>query len=68
MTVLGVLSTVALYLIGVPGALFLGIFTGLVCFVPLVGPVVSAVPPLVLAFAGNPIDALWVLLAYVAIQ
>ena len=68
MTVLGVLSTAALYLIGIPGALFLGIFTGLVCFVPLVGPVVSAVPPLVLAFAGNPIDALWVLLAYVAIQ
>lgn len=68
MTVIGVLSTVALYLIGVPGALFLGIFTGLVCFVPLVGPVVSAVPPLVLAFAGNPIDALWVLLAYLAIQ
>jgi predicted PurR-regulated permease PerM len=68
MTVLGALSTAALYLIGVPGALFLGIFTGLVCFVPLVGPVVSAVPPLVLAFAGNPIDALWVLLAYVAIQ
>lgn len=68
MTVIGVLSTAALYLIGVPGALFLGIFTGLVCFVPLVGPVVSAVPPLVLAFAGNPIDALWVLLAYLAIQ
>lgn len=68
MIVLGVLSTLALYLIGVPGALFLGIFTGLVCFVPLIGPVVSAVPPLVLAFAGNPIDALWVLLAYVAIQ
>jgi len=68
MSVIGVLSTAALYLIGVPGALFLGIFTGLVCFVPLVGPVVSAVPPLVLAFAGNPIDALWVLLAYVAIQ
>ena len=68
MTVIGVLSTAALYLIGVPGALFLGLFTGLVCFVPLVGPVVSAVPPLVLAFAGNPIDALWVLLAYVAIQ
>lgn len=68
MTVIGILSTAALYLIGVPGALFLGVFTGLVCFVPLVGPVVSAVPPLVLAFAGSPIDALWVLLAYVAIQ
>jgi ABC-2 type transport system ATP-binding protein len=68
MTVLGVLPTAALYRIGDPGALFLGIFTGLVCFVPPVGPVVSAVPPLVLAFAGNPIDALWVLLANVAIQ
>lgn len=61
MTVIGVLSTAALYFIGVPGALFLGVFTGLVCFVPLVGPVISAVPPLVLAFAGDPIDALWVL-------
>ncbi len=49
MSVIGVLSTAALYLIGVPGALFLGLFTGLVCFVPLVGPVVSAVPPLVLS-------------------
>jgi predicted PurR-regulated permease PerM len=68
MAVIGTLSTAALYLIGVPGALFLGIFTGLVCFIPLVGPVVSALPPLVLAFAGSPIDALWVLLAYVAIQ
>lgn len=68
MTVIGSLSTLALHLIGVPGALFLGVFTGLVCFLPLVGPVISAVPPLVLALAGNPIDAVWVLLAYVAIQ
>jgi predicted PurR-regulated permease PerM len=29
---------------------------------------VGAVPPLILAFANNPLDALWVLLAYVAIQ
>ena len=68
MAIVGALSTAALYLIGIPGALFLGIFSGLVCFVPLIGPVVSAVPPLVLAFAGDPIDAVWVLLAYAAIQ
>jgi predicted PurR-regulated permease PerM len=68
MTIVGALSTAVLYLIGVPGALFLGIFSGLVCFVPLIGPIVSAIPPLVLAFAGDPIDALWVLLAYAAIQ
>jgi predicted PurR-regulated permease PerM len=68
MAVVGALSTAALYAIGVPGALFLGIFTGLVCFVPFVGPVVSAVPPLVLALVGNPVDALWVAAAYVGIQ
>ena len=68
MAIVGVLSIGALYLIGLPGALFLGIFTGLVCFIPLIGPIISAVPPLVLALAGDPLDALWVLLAYVVIQ
>lgn len=68
MVVVGVLAAIALYLIGVPGALFLGVFSGLVAFVPIIGSVVGAVPPLILAFAGNPWDVLWVLLAYVAIQ
>ncbi len=68
MVVVGILAAVSLYLIGVPGAIFLGIFSGLVAFVPIVGSVAGAVPPLILAFAGNPWDVLWVLLAYVAIQ
>ncbi len=68
MAIVGVLSTVALYIIGIPGALFLGIFSGLVAFVPLLGSIAGAIPPLLLAFAGNPLDALWVVLAYVAIQ
>jgi predicted PurR-regulated permease PerM len=68
MAIVGILSTVALYLIGVPGALFLGILTGLLAFVPLVGSIVSAIPPLLLAFVVGPTTVLWVLLAYVAIQ
>ncbi len=68
MAIVGVLATIALYLIGVPGALFLGIFSGLVSFVPLIGSVAGVVPPLLLALAGNPIDGLWVVAAYVAIQ
>jgi predicted PurR-regulated permease PerM len=59
MAVVGLLATVAL---------FLGIFSGLVAFVPIVGSIAGAVPPLILAFAGNPPDVLWVLLAYMAIQ
>ncbi len=68
MAIIGVLSTGALYLIGVPGALFLGIFAGFVEFVPYVGPIVSAIPPALLALVADPADALWVLLAYLIIQ
>jgi predicted PurR-regulated permease PerM len=68
MAILGTLWTGALYVIGIPGALFLGIFAALLAFVPYFGAVIAAVPPLLLALAGDPIDALWVLLAYVAIQ
>jgi predicted PurR-regulated permease PerM len=68
MAIVGVLSVGALLIIGIPGALFLGLFTGLVYFIPLIGPIISVFPPLLLGFAGNPIDALWVLLAYLGIQ
>lgn len=68
MAIVGTLWTGALYLIGIPGALFLGILAGLLEFVPYVGPVVSTIPPLLFALAGDPLDALWVLLAYLVIQ
>ena len=68
MTIIGVLSTVALYLIGIPFALLLGIFSGLVSFIPFVGPAISVIPPVLLALIGDPVDALWVVLAYAIIQ
>jgi predicted PurR-regulated permease PerM len=68
MTIIGLLSTVALSLIGIPFALLLGIFSGLISFVPFVGPVVSVIPPVLLALTGDPLDAVWVVLAYIGIQ
>ncbi len=68
MGVIGVLWTGALYVMGIPGALFLGIFAGLLGFVPYIGAVLSVIPPLLLALAGDPIDAVWVLVVYVLIQ
>jgi predicted PurR-regulated permease PerM len=68
MTIIGLLSTAALSLIGIPFALLLGIFSGLVSFIPFVGPAISVIPPVLLALIGNPIDALWVVLAYAGIQ
>jgi predicted PurR-regulated permease PerM len=68
MTIIGVLSIVALSLIGIPFALLLGVFSGLVSFIPFVGPTISVIPPVLLALIGDPIDALWVILAYAGIQ
>lgn len=68
MAIVGTLWTGALYLIDIPAALFLGVLAGLLEFVPYVGPVVSTIPALLLALAGDPLDALWVLLAYLIIQ
>lgn len=68
MTIIGVLSTVALSVIGIPFALLLGIFSGLISFVPFVGPVISVIPPVLLALTGDPLDAAWVILAYIGIQ
>jgi predicted PurR-regulated permease PerM len=68
MTIIGVLSTVSLSLIGIPFALLLGVFSGLISFIPFVGPMISVIPPMLLALIGTPIDALWVLLAYAGIQ
>ena len=68
MAVVGALSIGALYIIGVPGALSLGVFAGLASFVPYVGPVVSVIPPALFALAEHPVNALWVLVAYFGIQ
>jgi len=68
MTIIGLLFTVAMLIIGIPFALLLGIFAGLISFVPYVGPLISVIPPVLLALTSNPIDAVWVLLAYSLIQ
>ncbi len=68
MAIIGILFTVAMFVIGIPFALLLGIFSGLISFMPYVGPMISVIPPVLLALTGNPIDALWVILAYLGIQ
>ena len=68
MTIIGLLFTIAMFVIGIPFALLLGLFAGLISFVPYIGPLISVIPPVLLALTGNPIDALWVLLAYSIIQ
>lgn len=68
MTFIGVSSAAVLWMLGIPFAALLGLFGGLVSFVPFVGAALGAVPPVLLALASEPVLAVWVILAYVAIQ
>jgi predicted PurR-regulated permease PerM len=68
MAIVGVLTTTALTLIGLPTALALGLFAGLAEFVPVVGPIAAAVPALIIALSQSYEMTLWVLAAFVVIQ
>lgn len=68
MTIVGVLTGVGLWLIGVPSALALGIVAGLFDFVPIIGPIVAAVPAILVAFTVSPEAALWTAGLFLLVQ
>lgn len=68
MTAVGVAVAVGLMLLGMPMALALGLISGLLEFVPFIGPFVSGGLAVLVAFVQGPQQALWVALLYLAIQ
>ncbi|MBA3511544.1 MAG: AI-2E family transporter [Sphingomonas sp.] len=68
MVVVGLLTGLGLWLIGVPSALALGLLAGLLEFIPFAGPVIASIPAILLALAVGPDLALWTILLYVGIQ
>jgi predicted PurR-regulated permease PerM len=68
MVLLAVIMSVGLTLLRVPLALGLGVLTGLLEFIPVVGPLLSAVPAILMGFTVNPMRAVYVALFYLVIQ
>ncbi|MGG5889864.1 AI-2E family transporter [Falsiroseomonas sp. HC035] len=68
MCIVGTLAGLGTWLIGLPSPLALGLFAGLVGFVPLLGAVAGAVPPLLLALAAGGDALLWTAVLFLAIQ
>jgi predicted PurR-regulated permease PerM len=74
--IMGVSAGVAMWLLGVIGifpdgrryALFFGIFFGIMELVPYIGPVLGAVPPVLVALFDEPLTAIWVGLTFLALQ
>jgi predicted PurR-regulated permease PerM len=74
--IIGVSTGVVMELYGITGiwpaardySLFLGLFSMLTEAIPYVGPVIGAIPAVVLAAFDSPLTALWVTLAYIGIH
>ena len=65
---LGLLVTVALSILGLPYAVLLGAFAGIVELIPMLGPFIGAVPAILVA-STQPFPAvLWTAIAFVVIQ
>ena len=65
---LGLLVTVALSILGLPYAVLLGAFAGIVELIPMLGPFLGAVPAILVASTQPFPVVLWTAIAFVVIQ
>lgn len=68
MIIVGILSLGVYLLLGLPYALLLAIFAGVMEAVPLIGPGLGAIPAALVAYSVAPQKAIWVLVATLVIQ
>jgi predicted PurR-regulated permease PerM len=74
--IMGTSAGIALYIFGVTGvfpdgskyAVAFGVFYGVMELVPYIGPILGALPPLLVALFTDPIVAVWVLLLFIGLQ
>jgi predicted PurR-regulated permease PerM len=74
--IMGASAALCLWIFGIVGifpdgsryALFFGGFYGLAELIPYVGPIIGALPAVVVALFNNPISAVWVTLLFIVLQ
>lgn len=68
MVAVAIVTTVGLSILGIKFAILLGFIAGILDIIPVVGPLVAAVPGILIALYQDPILALWAILVYVIAQ
>jgi predicted PurR-regulated permease PerM len=68
MAAVGVLMGLGFWLLGLPLAPLLGVIAALMAFIPNIGPVIAAIPAVLLGLEGGASGALSVLGVYLAVQ
>jgi len=68
-TIVAIMNSAALLIIGVQYAVLLGVIGALLNLIPYLGGLIAIALPMLVALAtGSPIDVLWVLIAYIVVQ
>jgi predicted PurR-regulated permease PerM len=65
---IGLMAFIAYLLIGLPYSLVLALFAGLMELLPIIGPVLGALPAVIIALTISPATAVWVIVATLIIQ
>jgi predicted PurR-regulated permease PerM len=68
MLIIGLMTGTGLWLLGVQSWLVLGILAGFFEFIPFAGPILSAIPAILIALVQSPQLALWTTAMYVFVQ
>lgn len=68
MIFVGLLTGTGLWLLGIRHALLLGILAASLTFIPYIGPALSSIPALLLAFIQGPDVLLYVIFLFIAVQ
>lgn len=65
---IGFLTGLGLYLLGVGFAVVLGFLTAIVGLIPTIGPILAAIPVVIIAAIQRPILAVWALLVIIGVR
>jgi predicted PurR-regulated permease PerM len=66
--IIGVMAYIALRVLQVDYPIGLAIIAGITEMIPIIGPIIGAIPAILVALADDPIKALYVALAFIIIQ
>ena len=68
LTLVGVLSWIGLFALGIESAVTLAFVAAVLSFIPTIGPLLAVIPAALVGWSVAPAMALWVVLLYAAIQ
>lgn len=68
MLIISVFTFIGLLLLNIPMALALATLAGLLTFIPNIGPVIPAIPAILLGFTVSPMTAALIVLVFIVIQ